>query len=143
MRGVTHANDPVAAMPVSAIFGFLFGARDEHQATVELPLRPEFLQGEARVHGGILATLADTSAVYLLISGLPLGRTLTSIEFKLNFVRPALLERGAVAARARLVKRGRQVALVDVELEQQGELVAKGLFTYLLADRAPPPLHAQ
>jgi acyl-coenzyme A thioesterase PaaI-like protein len=36
-----------------------------------------------------------------------------------------------VRAVAKLVRRGRAVALADVELSQQGQLVAKGLFTYL------------
>jgi uncharacterized protein (TIGR00369 family) len=130
-----HPNDPVARMPATTVFGFRFLERDERSARVALPLLPEFLQGEARVHGGILATLADTAAVYLLIQGLGIERTLTSIEFKLNFTRPATLERGEVVASAKVVKKGRTVALADVEVEQAGALIAKGLFTYLFAAR--------
>jgi acyl-coenzyme A thioesterase PaaI-like protein len=59
---------------------------------------------------------------------------MTSIDFTLNFLRPALLERGELLARAVLVKRGRTIALADVDVEQAGQLVAKGLFTYLFAD---------
>ena len=130
-----HPNDPVARMPASTVFGFRYLERDAARAQVALPLKPEFLQGERRVHGGIVATLADTAAVYLLIQDVPFERTLTSIEFKLNFTRPAMLERGELVATAEVVKKGRNVALADVDVTQNGSLVAKGLFTYLFGDR--------
>jgi acyl-coenzyme A thioesterase PaaI-like protein len=57
-------------------------------------------------------------------------------EFKLTFLRTAVLDRGVLTARATALKVGRSVATADVEIWQAGELVAKGLYTYLvLADR--------
>lgn len=127
--------DPVPVMPASAWFGFQFRERHESRASVALPLRREFFQGEGRVHGGVIASLADTAAVWLLLNGVLPERTMTSIEFKLNFVRPALEERGELLAVAELVRRGRNVALAEVDVLQAGELVAKGLFTYLISPR--------
>src|SRR5262245_55254660 len=98
---MSEPNDPVASMPVAAVFGFRLGERAADLARVALEVRPEFLQGEGRVHGGVLATLADTAAVHLLLQHVPPDRTLTSIEFKLNFTRPALLGRGELVATAR------------------------------------------
>jgi len=123
----------VESMPVAKHLGLRFLERTESAAAVALPLRAEFLQVAGVVHGGIIATLADTAAVYLLLGGGRPERAATSIEFKLNFVRPALLEQGELLARAVLVKRGRTIALADVSVEQAGKLVAKGLFTYLFA----------
>lgn len=122
-------------MPAAELFGFRFADRDEREAAVGLPLRREFLQGEERVHGGVLAALADTAAVYLILGGVAASQTFTSIEFKLNFVRAVVLERGELVARARFVKRGRTIALVDVEVFQSDAIVAKGLFTYLFSER--------
>ena len=121
-------------MPLAVELGMRFLERTEAGAAIALPLRAEFLQVADVVHGGIVATLADTAAVYLLLGGGRPERAMTSIEFKLNFLRPALLERGELLARAVLVKRGRTIALADVGVEQAGQLVAKGLFTYLFAD---------
>ncbi len=125
--------DPVAAMPAAAFFGFEFRSRDPQQARIALPLRPELFQGQQRVHGGVIASLADTCAVWLLLPGLLPERTITSIEFKLNFVRAAVAERGELLALARPVRVGRTVALADVDVLQGDELVAKGLFTYLVS----------
>ncbi len=126
------AFDPVAAMPAARFFGFEFRERDEQRARIALPLRPELFQGQGRVHGGVVSALADTCAVWLLLPAVLPERTLTSIEFKLNFVRPAALDRGELLAVARSVRTGRTIALADVEVLQAGEIVAKGLFTYLV-----------
>lgn len=124
------------AAPVGAFLGYQARARDARAASVALVPRPEFLQQQGRVQGGIVAALADTAAVWLLYPLLPEGRAGTSIEFKLNFLRAATLAGGELVANARLVKLGRTIALADVEVAQEGELVAKGLFTYLVFEPA-------
>ena len=104
----------------------------ETEVELAAPVFDSSLQVDGWVHGGVLATLADTAGAYLLYRSLPPDRSMTSIEFKLNFLRPAVADAGDLRARARLVKQGRQVTLCDIEVAQGGELVAKGLFTYLL-----------
>ena len=97
-----------------------------------MPLDKTYLQEGGVVHGGIISTLADTAAVYTVHPYLNENQSMTSIEFKMNFLSPVLIENGDLLARARLVKRGRKVALCDVEVFQKEKLVAKGLFSYLL-----------
>lgn len=84
------------------------------------------------VHGGIISTLADTAAVYTIHPGLAAGERMISIEFKVNFLAGATVERGEVMARASLVRKGRTVAVVQVEVHQGEAQVATGLFTYIL-----------
>ena len=97
-----------------------------------MPLDKTYLQEGGVVHGGIISTLADSAAVYTLYPYLTENQSMTSIEFKMNFLSPALVENGDLLARANLIKRGRKIALCDVEIFQNEKLVAKGLFTYLL-----------
>jgi hypothetical protein len=61
-----------------------------------------------------------------------LGQRMTSIEFKINFLSGATPDRGDVVANARVVRRGKTIAVVHVDLHQQDVHVATGLFTYLL-----------
>lgn len=121
--------------PIIRLFAYQAGARSDDHAELSLPLREEFLQIDRKVHGGVLATLADTTAAYLLHPRVPDGWSMTSIEFKMNFLRPAVLDAGDLLSRASLVKFGRTVALCDVEVFQADSLIAKGLFTYLMLDR--------
>lgn len=106
-------------------------ARSAAGAEARLALRAEFLQEEGVVQGGILAALADATAVHALMPELRQGERMTSVEFKLNFLAPARLEAGDLRARAVVVKRGRTLAVVRCSVEQAEKPVAEGLFTYI------------
>ena len=109
--------------------------RSATHAEARLQVREEFLQEEGVVQGGILAALADATAVYLLMPTLTREQTMTSIEFKLNFLRPALLSAGPLLARCDLIQRGRRIALARTLVDQGGHTVASGLFTYLFSEQ--------
>lgn len=101
-------------------------------ATVVLTPRPEFAQIYGVVHGGVLATLADTAAVYAIHPYLESGERMTSIEFKVNFLAPANVAGGEIVAESRVAKRGRTVAVTHVDVRQGGTLVLTGIFTYIV-----------
>ena len=124
-----------AAAPVNGFFGFRLVERNEREACVGLHARPELLQQEGFVQGGVLAALADTAAVWVVYPERGAGRSLTSVEFKLNFLRPGLAGGGEILARARLVQRGKKIALVEADVLQDERLLARGSFTYLLYAR--------
>jgi uncharacterized protein (TIGR00369 family) len=56
---------------------------------------------------------------------------LTSIEFKVNFLRPATADGGDVTATSRVIRAGRQIGTCEVTVAQDEQEVARGLFTYL------------
>lgn len=124
-------------MPVSQLFAWRLVSTSASGAELQLPLRPDFVQNEGVVHGGIVTALADTAAVYAILPELPRDQGITSIELKINFLRPVRPEGGQLVARARVVQRGRRVAVCDVDVFQDGTLAAKGLFTYLVTARNP------
>ena len=93
------------------------------------------IQETGVVHGGFLSALADTAAVYVFHPYLPDGESMASIEFKMNFLRPARVERGPLVARSTVLRRGRKVGVCDVEVTQASVVIAKGLFTYLFFEK--------
>ncbi len=121
--------------PSNQLFDFRLLSEDDGHAEILMPLKATYLQEEGVVHGGIISSLADTAAVYAILPALVDGEGLTSIEFKVNFLRSVHVDAGDLRARAHVVKRGRTIALVDVDVVQQEHLVAKGLFTYLIFDK--------
>src|SRR5262245_57396265 len=124
-----------ADVPVNRHFGFELEAHGGSEAVVTLAPAEHLTQETGVIHGGVLATLADTSAVYALRAALPPSRAMTSIEFKLNFLAPGRVDKGQLRARARVVRQGRRIGVCDVELEQGGAIIGKGLFTYLFFER--------
>ncbi len=87
------------------------------------------------VHGGVLTTVADTAAVYAILPDIPEGKHMTSIEFKMNFFRPAKGDQGPVVGRSKLIKAGRTVNVCEADVFQGEKHLAKGTFTYLVFDR--------
>lgn len=128
-------DDFARRMPLVEVLGMREVEPDESGATgLAMEPREDLLQSESVIHGGILSTLADTAAAWAVLRDQPRGETLTSVEFKLNFLRPARLDGGELLARGRVVRRGSRIAVIDGEVVQGGEAVARGLFTYLVLD---------
>ena len=120
-----------ARTPVAKLLGLALTELAKGAATLSFPVGPSHAQEGGVVHGGLLATAADTACVYALRPEVNTTCDLTSIEFKLNFLRAARTDGGPVTAHAKVVRSGRKVGVVEVDLHQDGEHLAKGLYTYL------------
>ena len=120
----------LASVACNRLLGLTLRAHDESGATVAMAPRPELAQEYGVVHGGFLAALADTAAVYALLPKLKQGERMTSIEFKVNFLAPADPKGGELVAKAAIVKAGRTVRVVTVDVRQDSRHVLTGLFTY-------------
>jgi uncharacterized protein (TIGR00369 family) len=121
-------------VPINRHLGLHLVSRSDAEAIVELDVKPELLQEYGVVHGGILAVLADTAAVYVLHPSLNARQSMTSIEFKVNFLAAARPAREVLRAHASLVRRGRRIALCEVRVLQGDTEVMRGLFTYLISE---------
>ncbi len=122
-------------IPFNRHLGMQTVERSAERVILSLPPQDWFLQEGGVIHGGIITSLADTAAVYLIYPELPADRLMTSIEFKVNFLRPARVGDGDLTATASAVKIGKQVAVCSVDVHQRGAAVATGLFTYLIFSR--------
>lgn len=130
--------DPIerfAQTPCHRLFGFRLLARSAERVDVELPVRAEFLQEQGVVQGGILTALADTAAVHLLWPDLPSDRTMTGIGCSMHFLGPALASGAPLRATAVPLRLGGTVAVCESTIHQDGRLVAKGTFSFLLRPR--------
>ena len=131
----TNVKASIAALfektAVNRLLGLELLATSDEYAEVRLPVRDEIIQETGVVQGGILSSLADVAAVYALAHSLPKDKTIAGVEFKMNFLRPALPGGGDVLARGEIIRRGGTIGLCRVTLTQDGREVATGLFTYL------------
>lgn len=87
----------------------------------------------ACVHGGYIATLLDSAMGCAVHSTLAAGQTYTTLEFKVNFVRPVLEDTGEVRAEGRLIHLGRRSATAEGELaDAAGKVYAHASTTCLI-----------
>lgn len=126
-----------ATMAVAVRGAYALVAEEDDAVVLSAPVTADMLQGDRLVHGGLVATFADTTAVYCLLRELWPAQTVSSIEFKLNFLRPTSLAGGALTARATALRRGRTVAVCEVSVTQGPREVARGLFTYAVQAARP------
>jgi uncharacterized protein (TIGR00369 family) len=99
-------------------------------AVIRLPYREEITNGSGTVHGGVLATLADTAVAFALATNFNGKMGFATADLTIHFLRRA---RSDVRARARIVKKGRRINVGEVSMTDAGGVeVARALTTFLL-----------
>jgi len=97
--------------------------------TIRLAFRDELARarGDRAFHGGVVASLIDLAGHAAV--ALKIGRMAPTIDLRIDYLRPA--DGDALTAHAKLLKAGRTVARVDIEiLDTQGRTVALGRGTF-------------
>ncbi len=80
------------------------------------------------LHGGVLCDIADAAMGMAYGSTLEDGETFTTLELKINFLKP--VRNAVLQAVARVVKGGRTVGLVECDVtDDKQELVARATST--------------
>jgi uncharacterized protein (TIGR00369 family) len=105
----------------------------------ELEIQTRHLQQNGYVHAGVLATLADHTAGAAAGTLVRADQGVLSIEFKINFLRPAV--GGRLRCRSQVLRPGRTLSVVESELlmdePPDDRLVAKATVTLaIVPDRA-------
>jgi uncharacterized protein (TIGR00369 family) len=102
---------------------------EKQQVTIRTPMRPEFERGagSGQWHGGPIAAVIDTVGDYA--AAMVLERTLPTVNFRVDYVRPAV--NTALIAVGTVRRLGKSVGVVDVDVfDDRGALVAIGRATY-------------
>jgi uncharacterized protein (TIGR00369 family) len=102
------------------------------QVTMTCSMRPEFERGAGtgQWHGGPLAAIIDTVGDYALV--MALRRGLPTINFRVDYLRPAINTSLVITARVR--RAGKSVGVVDIDvLDDRKVLIAVGRASYSTA----------
>jgi uncharacterized protein (TIGR00369 family) len=87
-------------------------------------------------HGGLLITIADSTACFAILTRTGPDTRLTTTDMNIRFLAPCLTD---VTARARVIKFGRTLCPVAVDLfDAQERQVAVAQVNYILLNHPPP-----
>ena len=103
---------------------------DDGSARMEVEVDQRHLNPAGAVHGGLLATLVDTTmgaAVRSTVDESPATSQLT-----VTYLRPG--KPGHLAVTARVAKRGDNLTMCEAEVEQDGKTLVHALATFALID---------
>jgi uncharacterized protein (TIGR00369 family) len=120
--------------PPAVLLGFELEEVEEGRAVFAVTPSEFHYNPIGVVHGGLAATLLDSSMGCAVHSTLPAGMGYTTLEFKVNFARAITGDTGRVVCEGTLIHRGRTVATAEgrVTAEDTGKLLAHGTTTCLL-----------
>ena len=105
----------------------------KHQdgVTVELLLRPELLNSNGVLHGGVTASVVDEAAWHAIQHHFKEPRSSTTAELKINYLLPIAGRK--LTARAYLLRAGKNLCVSRVDVfNEQRRLAAAAMVTYML-----------
>jgi uncharacterized protein (TIGR00369 family) len=114
--------------PVAELIGMTLVRAGGSECTMELEVGERHSNPMGTVHGGIVCDLADAAMGMAYFSSLDEGESFTTLELKINFLRP--FWQGKLVANGRVVSRGRTVGLTECDvLDAEGRLIARASST--------------
>lgn len=85
------------------------------RVVIELPFSDRISQQHGLFHGGVIGAIADNSSGYAAMSLMPAGSEVLTIEYKINFMKPAKGQ--LIRATGQVVRAGKSVTVVRAEVE--------------------------
>ncbi len=131
--------------PIGKLLGLKLLQAENGMAVVEFVADERHANPAGTLHGGVLCDIADAAMGFAYYTTLAADESLTTLELKINFLRPVW--KATLRAKAKVVRAGRFVGFVECDVvDEQERLVARASSTCLtlrgqLAEgRRPPPL---
>lgn len=125
--------------PVAQLVGFTVKSLERGRCIVEFEAGPQHANPMGGLHGGILCDVADAAMGMSYASTLADGESFTTVELKMNFLRP--FKTGKLIAEGYVVNGGRSLGWTECEVrDEDGRLIAKAGSTCMtLRPSAPTP----
>jgi uncharacterized protein (TIGR00369 family) len=100
-------------------------------SVIELEATQRHANPMGTLHGGVLCDLADLAMGAAFASLLAEGESFTTLELKINFLKP--IWHAHLRATGRVVRHGRTVGLIECDVvDETGSLVARSSSTCLI-----------
>ncbi len=97
-----------------AYCGFAVEVVDYGRFETRLDVRPEHRQQDGFVHAGVIATMADHTGGYAAFTTVPADFRILTIEFKINFLKPADGDR--IICRSQVLSGGRKIIVSESDV---------------------------
>ncbi len=116
--------------PIARLIGFDLTSVRPGEAVIEFEATEAHANPMGTLHGGVLCDIADAAMGIAYSANLDEGESFTTLELKINFLKP--IWKARLRAVGRVLKQGRTVGLVECDItDGQGSLVAHATSTCL------------
>ncbi|HYG80315.1 MAG TPA: PaaI family thioesterase [Pyrinomonadaceae bacterium] len=114
-------------IPFARLLGMELGDLRRGAATLHVEAREELKRNRGILHGGVVASLADTAAAFAVLTLAEPGQASTTIDLTVHYLRP--LSAGRATAHARVVRAGRRVTVISVDVFDENQALAATALT--------------
>ena len=122
------ASGDAPAPPIASLIGFHPVSAGNGEAVFEMQADERHWNPMGTLHGGILCDIGDAAMGFAFASTLAEGESFTTLEIKMNFLRP--IWKAKLRAAGRVVKKGKKIGLVECDVtDEKGNLVARASST--------------
>ena len=118
MRAIASGDAPPP--PVAVLLGFAIDHVDEGNVVFSMDPRDEHTNPLGTVHGGIVTTLLDSAMGCAVHTTLPPGVMYTTLELKVNFLRPTFGGGPRLLAEGTVLHRGGTAVLAEATILEEG-----------------------
>jgi uncharacterized protein (TIGR00369 family) len=116
--------------PVAKLIGFAMTEVEPGRTVFEMDAGPQHASPLGSMHGGVICDLVDGAMGVAHASQLEEGETFTTLELKINFMKPVWS--GHLRAEGKVIKAGRTIGLAEARVtDETGSLVAYATSTCL------------
>lgn len=116
--------------PIAKQFDFRLAEVQKGRVVFIGKAKTDYYNPFGTTHGGFIATLLDSAMACAIHTTLEAGKGSTSLEFKVNFVRPIFERTGTLRAVGEIINVGRQIATAEGKLlDENGKLYAHATTT--------------
>jgi uncharacterized protein (TIGR00369 family) len=135
LRGMIEGRHP--APPFARSTGIWLTEADEGRAVFAGLPSEGFFNPIGTIHGGWTSAILDSAMACAVHTTLKAGQAYTTVEMKLNFVRPVLPSSGRLTCEGVVIHRGGTLATSEGRLvDASGKLIAHGTETCMIFDVA-------
>jgi uncharacterized protein (TIGR00369 family) len=118
----------VSSPPIATLLGFTITSVGHGEAVIAFEATARHANPMGTLHGGVLCDIADAAMGMAYASTLAAGETFTTLELKINFLKPVWAAR--LLATGRVVKAGQTIGLLECDITDEGNhLVARASST--------------
>ncbi|MGH2683453.1 MAG: PaaI family thioesterase [Actinomycetota bacterium] len=127
-----------ATPPVCQLSGWRLLEADEGSSTWSMPASEWFCTGFGTFYGGVIALFIDGGINSAVTTTLPPATSFGTLDLKINFLRPVTADGRDLVAEARVVHRGRTIAVTTAEVEDaDGKRVAMATSSAMILPGVP------
>jgi uncharacterized protein (TIGR00369 family) len=138
LRGIAEGRIP--APPIAELLGLGIVEVEPGRVTFSLDVGEHLYNPIGSVHGGVFCALLDSAMACAVHSGLGPGQAYTTLELKVNLVKPLTVDTPRVEATGQVISSGRRVATASGQITgPDGTLYAHATTTCLVIETRQVP----